>query len=88
MQDHTLRSKIFLASGIERSEIGMLYCAPALLRSTFSVPPVSLLTEETQAVMDSSDKTSSGRVSIPREVRKAIFEGVRAVAKTRWPDEW
>ncbi len=52
------------------------------------MPPVSLMTEETQAVMDSSDKTSKGSVSIPREVRNAIFEGVRAVAKTRWPAEW
>lgn len=88
MHDQTLRSNIFFASEIERSEIGMLYCAPALLTRTSSEPPVSSVTSETQADIDESDRTSNVNVSIPEVLRDAIFEGFRAVAKTRNPTFW
>jgi hypothetical protein len=67
------------------SEIGMLYPAPALLSSTFRVPPVNFWTSETHADRDDSERTSNVSVSIPDALRAAILDGVLAVANTRYP---
>ena len=72
-----------LALGMERSEAGMLYAAPALL--TKMSRSDSLLT---QAAIEESDWTSNVSVSMPRDATCVILEGFRAVAKTCRPASW
>ena len=73
--DHTLTSKSFLASGMERSEKGMLYEVPALLTRMLRLGSLA-----TQAAIEDEDRMSNVSVSMPRAVTCVILEAFRAVA--------
>jgi hypothetical protein len=75
--DHKLISNIFLASGRERSDIGILAEAPALLTKMSRLREDSLLA---QAAIEELDCISSTSVSMPRDESCVIFERYRAVA--------
>ena len=60
---------------MDTSTTGIQKGAPALLTRMSSLD--SLLT---QALMDESERTSRVSVSMPREVRRDILAGLRAVA--------
>ena len=70
------------------SDKGMLEPAPLLLTSMSRLPPVRAATEETHAAVDGAERTSRGRVSMPRALKWAILDGLRAVARTRRPRLW
>lgn len=53
-----------------------------------SLPDVFEETAETHSAIDEGERTSRGSVSIPFEERFAIFDGFRALAKTRRPRVW
>lgn len=67
----------------------MWYCAPALLTSMSSFPPVLVSTSLAAAAIEEALVTSRATMwTLGSEPRSPILDGVRAVAKTVSPRFW
>ena len=77
----TSGSKSSLALVMSTSVRGMVKPAPALCAMQSSEPSVSSVTRETAAAVDSSDRVTSWRVSMPAASTTLTLDKLRADAK-------